>query len=391
MKKLLIAGGSHSDIPLILAAKKLGYFVITTGTREEDLGHQYSDKYIKADYSNMEQIVSIAIDEKVDALCPCCNDFSAITCSYVAEKLGFKTFDTLEVTRTIHYKNKFREFMKQYNFPSPVAANFDNVEDALQSIEALQLPLIVKPVDLTGGKGISRIATYDEAKQAIIKALSISRQKKIVIEEFIDGSYHGLSVFLKNKKVAFYFFDNEYYYLNKYLVAGAYCPGSVPKQAIQQLCAVYQKMAEILSLHDGIFHTQFILKDDKPYITEICRRPPGDLYLKLVEYATGIPYSEYIVRAFAGLDITGIQQSPINGNFIRHCIMPNKCGIVKKIVYSHEINNNILEKFEWYTTGETVTDYLTHKFGIIFLKFDSYNNMVDCINSINELIKVEME
>ncbi|HPD05895.1 MAG TPA: hypothetical protein PLJ75_11585, partial [Spirochaetota bacterium] len=63
----------------------------------------------------------------------------------------------------------------------------------------------------------------------------------------------------------------------------------------------------------------------------------------------------------------------------------------KKIVYSHEINNNILEKFEWYTTGETVTDYLTHKFGIVFLKFDSYNNMVDCINSINELIKVEME
>jgi len=74
-KKLLIAGGGYADIPLILSAKKLGYYVITSGNRPDEMGHKYSDEYRKADFSDREAILNLAISSKVSAICACCNDF----------------------------------------------------------------------------------------------------------------------------------------------------------------------------------------------------------------------------------------------------------------------------------------------------------------------------
>ena len=88
------------------------------------------------------------------------------------------------------------------------------------------------------------------------------------------------------------------------MVSGASSPSSVPKSAEEKLCKDSEKIAELLGLVDGIFHVQFILKDGVPIIIEICRRPPGDLYVKLVKYATGVDYPMWIVKAQAGEDLS---------------------------------------------------------------------------------------
>ena len=84
-KKILIAGGSHADIPMIKAAKKINYYVITSGNKSDDLGHQYADEYAPADFSDKEQVLAIAVKHNIDAIISSCNDFSAISCAYVAE------------------------------------------------------------------------------------------------------------------------------------------------------------------------------------------------------------------------------------------------------------------------------------------------------------------
>ena len=96
-KKLLIAGGGYADIPLILSAKKLGYYVITSGNRPNELGHKYSDEYKKADFSDPDAIFNLSKDLKVSAICACCNDFSALSAAYAAEKLGLPGHDPYRV------------------------------------------------------------------------------------------------------------------------------------------------------------------------------------------------------------------------------------------------------------------------------------------------------
>ena len=100
-KKILIAGSGHGDIPLIVAAQNLGFYVITTGNQPDGpngLGIEYSDEYYCEDYSNKERMLELAKKLEIDAICPCTNDFSAISTAYVAEKLDLPGHDSYETT-----------------------------------------------------------------------------------------------------------------------------------------------------------------------------------------------------------------------------------------------------------------------------------------------------
>ncbi|HOI74681.1 MAG TPA: ATP-grasp domain-containing protein [Syntrophales bacterium] len=384
--KLLIAGGGYADIPLILSAKKLGYYVITSGNRPDELGHKYSDEYYSADFSDREAILRLAASLNVSAICACCNDFSALSSSYAAEKLGLPGHDTYNVAKIIHHKDRYREFAKKAGITTPLAKGFKRKKDALLWTETLTLPVIVKPVDLTGGKGISEIRQMDDAEKAIDSAFKISKIKRIVIEEFIVGTRHGFSVFLVDGRVVFFFSDNEHYYLNPYLVSAASVPSIVPKEVEKKLCAVAEKISSILSLKTGIFHMQYILRGDDPIIIEICRRAPGDLYIKLVEHATGIDYPSWIVRASSGLDCSGLTHSEPKGFFIRHCVMASRTGTLKNILIHSSIRNMIIDKQMWWKPGDLVTDVNTTKFGIVFIQLSSKEEMIRTAEYLPELI-----
>ncbi len=388
-KKLLIAGGSHSDIPLIEAGKKLGFYVVTTGNRPNDLGHKYSDEYQNVDFSNLADMLSLSKRLKIDAICSCCNDFSALTSAYVAEKLGLPGHDSYETMLILHHKDLYRKFALDNKIPTPYAESFDNIKHALEAINKFSLPLIIKPIDLTGGKGVSKIIDRKDFKPAIEKAFAISRAKRIVIEEFINGTQHSFSSFIRNGKVVFHFSDNEYSYINPYLVSTSSTPALSPDIVDKKLITISEKIASLLSLKTGIFHVQYLQQGEKITIIEITRRCPGDLYTKPVYYSTGIDYAFWIVKAEAGMDCSGLPQVQSKGFFGRHCIMSAKEGKVKDIIIDSNIKNNIIDQLMWWKPGDNIDNYLTSKFGIVFLKYDSKDEMINKTQRLNELIRVE--
>ncbi|MDZ5471969.1 ATP-grasp domain-containing protein [Bacillus sp. 31A1R] len=390
-KKLLIVGGGYADIPLIQSAKKLGFYVITTGNRPEDLGHRYSDEYRNVDFSDCEAIYTLAKNLDVSAICPSCNDFAALSATYSAEKLGIPGHDTYQTSKILHHKDEFRRFAMANNIPSPKAIGFDNIKLALEYSDLPTFPVIVKPIDLTGGKGISVVNRKDELIEAVEKAFAVSKNKRIVIEEFISGSRHGFSAFLYKGKVGFYFSDNEHYYLNPYMVSATSTPIIPSRRVDEKLINITERIASLLSLTDGIFHVQYILKDNEPIIIEICRRPPGDLYIKFVEYATKVDYSTWIVKAFTGDDCGEIEHSDTQGFFTRHCIMSSKPGRIKDISFDQSIQKNIINKFTWYKKGDIIENVMINKFGIVFLEFEKHEEMMDKTNNLNELIRVEVD
>jgi len=390
-KKLLVAGGGYADIPLILSAKKLGYYVITSGNRPDELGHRYSDEYQLSDFSDSEAILNLAKRLKISAICACCNDFSALSAAYAAEQLGLPGHDPYRVAQIIHYKDQYRQFALTHGITTPKVMGFTNKKDALSRMNSFPFPAIVKPVDLTGGKGMSTINEMVEAEAAIEKAFATSRMKRVVVEEFVVGSRHGFSAFLVNGRVVFFFSDNEHYFLNPYLVSAASVPSIVPPIVERKLCAESEKIASLLSLKTGIFHIQYILRGEEPVIIEICRRAPGDLYIKFVEHATGVDYPTWIVKASAGLDCSGLVHSEPKGFFTRHCIMSATPGKVKDIVFEADIEKHIIDRFMWWQKGDVVSDVMTSKFGIVFLRFQSQDEMMEKTERMQDLIRVVTE
>ncbi len=388
MKKLLILNGSHSDIPLIEAGKKLGFHVITAGNDPSLIGHSYSDEYYKVDFSDKEKVLEVAKDLKIDAICSCANDFGIITASYVAEKMNLPGHDSFETTYKLHHKDTFRQITKKYNIHSPIAQSFHSVEETNKAISSIQYPVIVKPVDLTGGKGISRANNNEEMKQAIIKAFQMTRVNTIVVEPFLFGTMHSFSTFIVNQKIVAFFSDNEYTYKNPYLISSSAGPATNIEEYKNILIFDMEKLAQELKLVDGIFHAQYILSNNTPYIIEITRRCSGDFYSLPVEYARDIPWSEMIVRAESGMPIENYLMYEPQRYGGRHCIMGDRNGIVKDVIISEDIKNNIYDKFIWWKSGYKIENYLKDKLGVLFLKFDSEKEMLDKINRITDLVKV---
>ncbi|SHK89735.1 acetyl-CoA carboxylase biotin carboxylase subunit family protein [Fibrobacter sp. UWB12] len=406
-KKLLLLGGSHAEIPLIKAAQELGWYVITTGNNRDGLGHPHADKTVFEDFSNKEAMLELARSEGVQAVCSGCNDFALLSTVYVCEKLGLLGHDSYATSLEIHHKDKYRALATRLGIPTPrtvVIRNTAEFEAAITGNNALSFPIIVKPVDLTGGKGIHRACTPEEAYEAYRDATSRTRQDHIVVEEFVEGTNHGFSAMLVKGKVAFAFADNEQYYINKYMVSGANSPSTSNGETLAKLRDYSERIARELNLVDGILHIQYIERaDGTPVIIEICRRSPGDLYIKFVKYSTGVDYPKFIVMAETGMDISSIVDVPTQGFWLRHCIMADcqagdssKCGatikgIVRDVTFAPEIQGNIIEKFLWYKPGEFITDKLTYKAGIVFFKFNSLAEMQDKTARMTELARIIVE
>ena len=396
---MLLLGGSHAEIPLIQAAQSLGWYVITTGNAREGLGHPYADKNVFADFSDKDAMLELAKREGVQAVCSGCNDFALLSTVYVCEKLGLPGHDSYATSLEIHHKDKYRALATRLGIPTPRALVVRNAAEFEAAIAQLTFPIIVKPVDLTGGKGIHRAANADEARTAYKDACSRTRQDHIVVEEFVQGTNHGFSAMLVKGKVAFAFADNEQYFVNKYMVSGANSPSTSSDKTLAMLREYSERIACELNLVDGILHIQYIERaDGTPVIIEICRRPPGDLYIKFVKYATGIDYPKFIVMAETGEDISGIADVPTQGFWLRHCIMAdcqageNGCsGTVRDVKFAPEIQGNIVEKFLWYKPGEVITDKLTYKAGIVFFKFDTLAEMQDKTARMPDLAKIIVE
>ena len=392
LKKLLLLGGGHAEIPLIQAAHELGWYVITTGNDRKGLGHPYADKNVFVDFSDKEAMLELARSEGVQAVCSGCNDFALLSTVYVCEKLGLPGHDSYATSLEIHHKDKYRALATRLGIPTPralVIPTSTDVADFKTAIAQLTFPIIVKPVDLTGGKGIHRAANSDEALAAYKDACSRTRQDHVVVEEFVQGTNHGFSAMLVKGKVTFAFADNEQYYINKYLVSGANTPSTSGGETLSKLRDYSERIARELHLVDGILHIQYIEKPDgTPVIIEICRRPPGDLYIKFVKYATGIDYPKFIVMAETGMDIATIPDAPTQGFWLRHCIMADCEGTVRDVTFAPEIQGNIVEKFLWHKPGEVINDVLTYKAGIVFFKFDTLAEMQDKTARMTELAKI---
>jgi predicted ATP-grasp superfamily ATP-dependent carboligase len=393
MKKVLIVGGGHAELPLIRELKSHGYFVGTVGNNKDGLGHKIADSTEFLDFSNEALINDYFRNNCFDFVVPGCNDFAMITAAYIAEKNNIGNFDSLELTTKLHHKNSFREICRDLNLNSPKAESFNNVEEAISYVEkefSFEKSLIVKPIDLTGGKGISKITRTDDYKLLLTNAFNRSKVKTIVIEDFIDGTNHGFSCFVINNKIDWFFWDNEYYYIDNYSVAGTSYPGSSSEQTLLELKNQLEKLSFNLGLADGLLHVQYIDNNGKPFIVEVMRRPPGDLYLNFVEESSLTNYTKLIIDFF--IDKSIYPQFSIkkdNFYYARHCVKGFKKGIVKRIKYSKELKPYILKGFDIWDNNQYLEDFLTQKLSIILLKFDNIELANEFNNNLYKYIDVQ--
>ena len=383
--RLLVTGGAIGDIPTIQIAQEMGLEIFTSGNRPQDPGHRIVDQYIGADYTDVTGIAKLVRDQKIDFIIPSCHDTAYITAAAVAKIYSLPGFDDPKISVMIHRKDELALGITNAGLPGIETRIIRDYQSAIEFFNSCGGALVIKPSDMTGGRGVSFVNNEKDLRSALKFAKDSSFSKKVLAQEYIEGSEHGFTSIIRNQKVIFSFFDDEYRYMNRYRVAGTLHPSSIDEESKYYLKNWVETFSEYYKLIDGLIHVQFIQLASGPKILEVCRRPPGDFYPYFVESATGIPYIKSFILGFMGLPIpTPLLDEPKNWITLRHVVLADRNGIYKGLSISETFARNVTFKSEFKTRGERVTSYLTETLAIFILKvpFDQKDKVVMDIHKL---------
>ena len=393
-KKLLILGAGYADTPLINASKRLGYFVVTSSNRPDDPGHALGDIAEHKDFSDVDAISNLVLKHEVEHVFAGCNDFAAVTAAAVSEKHGLKGNDTIQNNLAIHHKDKFRQTLERFGYPSPKTIKISRSEVRREESMDLKFPVMVKPVDLTGGKGILKVERAEDLEQAIALAFDKTRQNYVVVEEFIEGSHHSVSCIIQRSKAAFSFVADEYFFKNPYLVAGAATSSDQSSTHALEALRQIDGLASNLELADGLIHAQYIASEDgSTFLLDVSRRPPGDYFVNLVSRSAKVDYSAMIVGVSLGHpDFRDIneKQSDAARPVLRHCAMPDQNGVFESLELSDTFENALQENNVLMKPEEVIDNFEHQKPNILIAEFANFSELGQVVGNIQNHVKVRV-
>ena len=340
---ILLLGAGHSEMPLAKSLKDdFGYRVVSAGNTLNYLTKDYIDNHYFVDYSNFNECLRLFEEENCINVISGCNDFAYMTKIKIQATAGLVSEKEYSNSKKIHYKDKLLSSISEIHGIDRCELTFhvNNIEMASMHLKEnkSQFPFIVKPTDLSGGKGMSIIRSQDELTEAVDQAKIQTRRETLYIEKYFCGTNHAISCIFDKDGLVFYFVDLEQHDISHFAVSGACSLSGLKKTSIKNVIKLVCNIWEEHSLGAGLLHVQFINSDSGPIILEVTQRCPGDLYPYLVEYSTGFPYVQsYILLSTNPTEIIHRPQTIYTKNYLRQCVYNFPCQ-------RRESNENIFER-----------------------------------------------
>jgi len=395
-KKLLLLGGLKYLIPVIKEAKELGIYVITCDNIPDNYAHQYSDEYHNVSIIDANKVLALAKDLKIDGIMSFAVDPGVLTASYVAEKLGLPGI-SYEAAKILQNKALFREFLNKNGFNTPKARGFNSKNIDKDLLTDFNLPIIVKPVDSAGSKGVTRIDNIRDLDIAIKFAISNSFSGNYIIEEFIEqkGFSSDSDCFSINGKMEFISFSNQRFDTkakNPYTPSGFSWPSSLKAESQLLLKSELQRLADLLSLGTSIYNVE--VRESiagKPYIMEVSPRGGGNRIAEVLRYSTGINLIKNSVLAAIGQSNLDFRQIDYNGYWAEIILHTNIKGIFKGLEIDKYLRkNNLIEVDLWARNGDLVEEFsgANNSLGTLILRFETQGQLEEFFDNSDRLIKV---
>jgi biotin carboxylase len=396
MKRILMLGGAFAQIPAIQYAKNAGYYVITCDYLPDNPGHRYADEYHNISTTDLDGVLNLAASLDIDGIVAYASDPAAMTASYVAEELGLPG-NPLEVTRILSEKDHFREFLRDHNFNTPKAQAFSEGGDVALD-PTLSWPLIVKPVDSSGSKGVTIIREENELDDAISYALDYSRAKKAIVEEYIDSpikQIHG-DCFVLDGSMIMCCLGDHHFRDGTLAPYSTTLPSTQNEETIKRIEDEIVRFISLSGFKNGAINIEARIGfDDKVYLIDIGARNGGNFIPQLVHCATGFDEVGATIEAALG-DYDMIENSreyPVRGCYSYYVIGSTVDGKIKDIRYSEKIQGMIVQENLYKKPGDTVDCFKNsgNTIGVLILRYKDMFEMKKVINSIDEHVKVVVE
>lgn len=399
-KKLLLLGGLRYLLPIIEKAHKLGAYVITADYLPDNIAHRYSDEYVNVSIIDKNAVLKVAQEKQIDGIMSFAVDPGVTTAAYVAECMNLPFQCSYHTACVLQDKSLFRKFLSENGFNCPHAKGYIDVYDALNDTDFFTWPVIVKPVDSAGSKGVTKVECKDNLRNAVQTALSSSLSGHFIIEDFLDkvGAQSSADVFFVDGKLVYPAYSDQLFddnAANPYTPAVEIWPSSMPETFQDDLTCQLQRLASLLDIKDGIFNVESrVCSDGKAYIMEVSPRGGGNRIAELQDMATGQSLIENEIRRALGMPLGDITVPRYDGVWCNYILHSSKEGTLDTIEIDEDFKNQYV-KDEGLTAkhGDTVHPFTgaNTSLGTLFLRAENREELDKVVSKIGKHIKIKLE
>ena len=398
-KKLLLLGGSGYLIPVIEKAKELGIFTITCDNIPDNVAHKYSDMALNISIVEKDKVLDEAKKIHVDGIISFACDPGVTTAAYVAEKMNLQFQGSYESVSILQDKEKFRKFLFDNGFNVPLCVAGTTSDELLLKAKDFKWPLIIKPADSAGSKGVKKVSTKEELENAFDYAMKYSICKKVIAEEYLEfeGEHSSADYFTIEGKLVFSSFSDQLFdkkASNPYTPSFIIWPSSMKKEYQDELNSEIQRLMSLLNMGTGIYNIETCVSNGKGYIMEVSPRGGGCRIAEIQEMSMGAKLIENEIRASVKMPLVPISKTSLEGYWVEMIVHSDslQSGELKEIEIDRDIEKkNIRYKHLLVKPGDIVPAFTgaNATLGDIFLHFENKYVMDDILFSNREWLKIK--
>ncbi|MCM1139675.1 MAG: ATP-grasp domain-containing protein, partial [Muribaculum sp.] len=267
---------------------------------------------------------------------------------------------------------------------------------AFKDLDRFSFPLIVKPTDSAGSKGVTRIDAPEELQEAFAHALDNSISGNVIIEEFIEkeGCSSDSDCFSVDGKLEIVTFSNQYFdekAAGVYTPAAFSWPSAMSRLHQAELESELQRLITLLNLKTSIYNIETrVGKNGKPYIMEVSPRGGGNRLAEMVRYGIGVDMITAYVRATVGDPIGELKPAEFNGYWAEVILHADSEGKFESLEISPEYKDNVFETDLWVNPGDLVRPFngANDAIGTLVLRFPDTQTLEKAMSTIPQWCKV---
>ncbi len=392
-KKLMCLGAGPSQLPLIKKAVSRGLYVITVDYTPESPGHAISHQWVDCSTTDKEKVLEAARKYEIDAIVTCASDVATPAVGYVAEKLGLPGGNS-QAADIMSNSNKFRTFQRQKGFSFPEFIFGREFSDISSRIAEITPPVIFKPTDSSGSRGIVKVHEFDinRCEKAFQYAQSFSRSGWVCVEEFIEGVEVGGDGFMLNGELTAV---PTHKHIRNYIPVGHELPTDISSEAAAGVRDLLAKICLELEYMNGVINFDVMVSQEGATVLEMSPRLGGNGIPVIIERGAGLDFISATIDLALGEPVTLPQNGRIDNPCGSWVIGSEKEGTLAGMASKEEIMELVPEVFDFtmnYGIGDKVPGFVHSgcQLGIALFDCPQGQNYNEVIRKIQHALRLKI-
>ncbi len=285
---MFVGAGPH-QLKGIVRAKNMGLFVIASDGNSEAPGFGVADLPYVVNVKDKEANLKIARENAIDGVLSIASEVSIKTVAYISQVIGLPGINS-EVAHKCTDKEQMRKAFHDAGLPGPESEVAFSLEELFYKADKIGFPVVVKPADSAGSRGVNRVDNKNGLKRAFLGAMKYSGKQKILVEAFLDGVESSVEAFVHDKDIHILTLSDKVRTPPPHLLdTTVIFPSAHPKAIQEQMVEMMVKAISGIGINLGPVHFEFMLTDDGPVPVELAARGPGfKVFTDIIPRITGI-------------------------------------------------------------------------------------------------------